>query len=324
MRCWSTFGISWWMIPLPDVIHWTSPEPMIPLFPRLSSCSTRRSSMYVTVSIPRCGCQGKPATYSAGFSDRKSSRRRKGSRRGTSAAPNARCSCTPAPSMVGRAARISLISRGRSPGEESGSDMEPFYLGCRFCIRLMPSIHGVSAHPPGASNGPDDFRDGLVQERELGNVAATAIDRAAAVAGKDRLLDPNAPSFVRISQIRVLDGTPSTEKYSNLREGLRTGPLPRFPLHGPRIENGPKSASGRMDRDARTLGMKLKIGPAVLGRYFVDASHASHNPRRKTRAVERNRKATASSDREPRGLDLRTLTGDRFHRAPPDGGHDAG
>src|SRR5439155_8384910 len=40
MRCRSTFGISWWMIPLPDVIHWTSPEPMIPLFPRLSSCST--------------------------------------------------------------------------------------------------------------------------------------------------------------------------------------------------------------------------------------------------------------------------------------------
>src|SRR5256885_17126100 len=188
----------------------------------------------------------------------------------------------------------------------------------------MPSTGVFTAHPRRASNGPDDFRDGLVQERELGNVATIAINRAAAVAGEDRLLDPNAPSFVRISQIRILDGTPSNEKYSNLREGLRTGPLPRFPLHGPRIENGPKSASGRMDRDARTLGMKLKIGPAVLGRYFVDASH---NPRRRTRAVEperRHRKETASSDREPRGLDLRTLTGDRFHRAPPDGGHDAG
>ena len=180
---------------------------------------------------------------------------------------------------------------------------------------------GISAHPPGASNGPDDFRDGLVQERELRNVATIAINRAAAVAGEDRLLDPNAPSFLRISQIRILDGTPSNEKYSNLREGLRTGPLPRFPLHGPRIENGPKSASGRMDREARTLGMKLKIGPAVLGRYFVDASH---NPRRRTRAVERERKATASSDREPRGPDLWTVPRDRFHRAPSDGSHDAG
>src|SRR5437879_12695949 len=151
----------------------------------------------------------------------------------------------------------------------------------------MPSIHGVSAHPPGASNGPDDFRDGLVQERELGNVAAIAIDRAAAVAGKDRLLDPNAPSFVRISQVRVLDGTPSNGKYSNLREGLRTGPLPRFPLHGLRIENGPTTASGRLARDARTLGMKLEIGPAVLGRYFVDASNASHTPPRKPQASQR-------------------------------------
>src|SRR6266550_1808425 len=123
MRCRSTFGISWWMIPLPDVIHWTSPEPMIPLFPRLSSCSTRPSSMYVTVSIPRCGCQGKPATYSAGFSDRKSSRRRNGSRRGTSAAPKARCRCTPAPSIVGRAARTSLMPRGLGEGAESFSDM---------------------------------------------------------------------------------------------------------------------------------------------------------------------------------------------------------
>src|SRR5207249_2033320 len=31
--------------PLPADIHWTSPRPMIPLFPMLSSCSTRPSSM---------------------------------------------------------------------------------------------------------------------------------------------------------------------------------------------------------------------------------------------------------------------------------------
>src|SRR3989304_2506686 len=95
-------GISWWMIPFPAVIHWTSPERMTPAFPRLSSCSTMPSSMYVTVSMPRWGCQGKPATNSAGFSDRKSSRRRNGSRRGTRWLPKGRRGGAPAPSVVSR------------------------------------------------------------------------------------------------------------------------------------------------------------------------------------------------------------------------------
>src|SRR2546426_10622604 len=99
------------MIPLPAVIHWTSPPPMTPLFPMLSSCSTNPSSMYVTVSMPRCGCHGNPASYSSGFSDRKSSRRRNGSRRGTSRFPNARRRWTPAPSIVSRAGRISVTLR---------------------------------------------------------------------------------------------------------------------------------------------------------------------------------------------------------------------
>ena len=36
----SPLGISWWMIPLPAVIHWTSPAPIAPLLPMLSPCST--------------------------------------------------------------------------------------------------------------------------------------------------------------------------------------------------------------------------------------------------------------------------------------------
>jgi len=39
----SPLGISWWMIPLPAVIHWTSPGVMSPRFPMLSPCSTSPS-----------------------------------------------------------------------------------------------------------------------------------------------------------------------------------------------------------------------------------------------------------------------------------------
>ena len=54
-------GISSCMIPPPAVIHWTSPAPMAPALPMLSRWSTSPTSMYVTVSMPRCGCQGNPA-----------------------------------------------------------------------------------------------------------------------------------------------------------------------------------------------------------------------------------------------------------------------
>ena len=36
----SPLGISWWMMPLPAVIHWTSPAAMAPRLPMLSPCST--------------------------------------------------------------------------------------------------------------------------------------------------------------------------------------------------------------------------------------------------------------------------------------------
>src|SRR5512141_222232 len=125
MRPWaSPLGISWWMMPLPAVIHCTSPGVMSPRFPMLSPCSTSPSRTYVIVSIPRCGCQGNPGRYFEGSSERKSSRSRKGSRRGASWLPKARLRWTPAPSIVGLARhtfRIALVTvmvappRGQAP-----------------------------------------------------------------------------------------------------------------------------------------------------------------------------------------------------------------
>src|SRR6266550_9267778 len=86
----------------------------------------------------------------------------------------------------------------------------------------------------------DGCRYGLVQERELGNVAAVAVNGPAPIAGKHGLLNPNPPSFVGVAQILVLNGPPPNQEFSNLREGFRTRPFPRFPLHGPGFENGSK------------------------------------------------------------------------------------
>src|SRR5262245_34345919 len=41
------------MMPLPALIHCTSPVPMTPRLPRLSPCSTSPASTYVIVSMPR-------------------------------------------------------------------------------------------------------------------------------------------------------------------------------------------------------------------------------------------------------------------------------
>ncbi len=43
-RAASPFGISWCRMPLPAVIHWTSPAVMLPLLPRLSPCATSPAS----------------------------------------------------------------------------------------------------------------------------------------------------------------------------------------------------------------------------------------------------------------------------------------
>ncbi len=47
-------------IPAPAVIHWVSPLLITPPPPFESLCSKVPSIMYVTVSKPRCGCQGVP------------------------------------------------------------------------------------------------------------------------------------------------------------------------------------------------------------------------------------------------------------------------
>ena len=48
-------GISECTMPAPAVIHCTSPVRSAPRWPAESSCSIAPSSMYVTVSNPRCG-----------------------------------------------------------------------------------------------------------------------------------------------------------------------------------------------------------------------------------------------------------------------------
>src|SRR5215467_6212996 len=63
------------------------------------------------VSMPRCGCQGKPARYSSGLSLRKSSSSRNGSNSVVSPKPKARRSLTPAPSRVGRDSMMRLTAR---------------------------------------------------------------------------------------------------------------------------------------------------------------------------------------------------------------------
>ena len=50
-----TCGISSWRMPLPEVIHWMSPGPMLPRWPSESRCWTSPVRTNVTVSMPRCG-----------------------------------------------------------------------------------------------------------------------------------------------------------------------------------------------------------------------------------------------------------------------------
>ena len=55
-----TCGISSWRMPLPDVIHWMSPAPMLsPVAERIAVPHLALPRTIVTVSIPRCGWYGK-------------------------------------------------------------------------------------------------------------------------------------------------------------------------------------------------------------------------------------------------------------------------
>src|SRR5687767_3547622 len=70
------------------------------------------------VSMPRCGCHGKPLRKSSGRSLRKSSNNRNGSNSLVSPNPNPRCSLTPAPSMVGVDATTRLTGRKDIKGSQ--------------------------------------------------------------------------------------------------------------------------------------------------------------------------------------------------------------
>src|ERR1035441_4679382 len=113
------------MMPRPAVIHWISPAPIAPRFPKLSACSTVPARTYVMVSIPRCGCQGKPARLSSGTSFRKSSRSRNGSNSDVLPNPKARRKRTPAPFRVGFAS----ISRRTGLSDIMVSPVGSFLVG---------------------------------------------------------------------------------------------------------------------------------------------------------------------------------------------------
>ena len=55
-----------WTMPLPAVIHCTSPGPMTPLFPLESPCSTSPWKARVTVSNPRWGWLPTPLLLDVG------------------------------------------------------------------------------------------------------------------------------------------------------------------------------------------------------------------------------------------------------------------
>ncbi|MNT11119.1 hypothetical protein D3C72_1459830 [compost metagenome] len=60
----SSGNISECTMPLPAVSHCTSPPPKRAVAPSESEWSTRPLRTMVTVSKPRCGCEGKPGTVS--------------------------------------------------------------------------------------------------------------------------------------------------------------------------------------------------------------------------------------------------------------------
>src|SRR5438270_6251268 len=78
----------------------------------------------------------------------------------------------------------------------------------------------------------DGCRYGLVQKRELGNVAAVAVNGPAPVAGKHGLLNPNPPSFVGVAQILVLNGPPPNQELSSSVRAFGLAPFHVFPCTG--------------------------------------------------------------------------------------------
>src|SRR6267143_173302 len=233
------------MIPLPADIHWTSPWPMMPLFPMLSSCSTRPSNMYVTVSIPRCGCHGNPATYSAGFSERKSSRSRNGSNRETSAAPQAR------PLMAG-ALRTPRTHTTRYAGQ---------------------NWFAWSRGAPHLRQGAIAAMDSIKASNDL-TVLAGKLPNPRAVHRKAQSQKP------RSSQESISDGPISVEGGAQGPAG-RLGPFRYLRVQGqekgrPRRTRGPSTEAGPTPRDAvrgaRTQGPDRPTGNGHLRKGWDDSA----------------------------------------------------
>src|SRR3989442_795135 len=180
------------MMPLPAVIHCTSPGEMTPRFPRLSPCSTSPARTYVIVSMPRCGCQGNPRTYSAASFERKSSRRRNGSSCGTSWLPNTRFRRTPAPATVVFAFQTSLILR---PSPIAA----PSARGCRGATMPAPVAQvrrsGAKAGCPGSPK--------LAKRRD--HVLPEQLDRSRHRAGRDLVRLHQAEELVAARLAVALD-----------------------------------------------------------------------------------------------------------------------
>src|SRR5437773_9829178 len=71
----------------------------------------------------------------------------------------------------------------------------------------------------------DGCRYGLVQKRELGNVAAVAVNGPAPVAGRHVILDPSQPGLVGVDYILVLNDAPPNQESLTRCEDLRSRPF---------------------------------------------------------------------------------------------------
>jgi len=109
MRPWAfPRGISWWTIPLPAVITGRRPRDVAPVSHAVPVLHVPFENVGDRLDPP-VRVPGESGRYFEGSSERKSSRSRKGSRRGASRLPKARLRWTPAPSIVGSARHTFLM-----------------------------------------------------------------------------------------------------------------------------------------------------------------------------------------------------------------------
>ena len=131
--CGSPFGISWWMMPLPAVIHCTSPAPMLPAVAQAVAVLDRAGEhvgdrLDAAVRMPREAGEVVRRACRCG------SRRAAGTDRTPSCSPkpNARRRCTPAPSMVGLAWMMRLTGRMDMAPPCSRARLLDCRCGCQY------------------------------------------------------------------------------------------------------------------------------------------------------------------------------------------------